>query len=179
VVQAPAAFLEILKSWGFPEVTMQVTGNLRISSPSDPNNYHVARADLIATASTENTGLFTQASPLSAGASILRFIFISPNGGGKWQQLIYPAAADPAALYNLSTDKQSILYNTGEARLFQSSNNQQNTYHGIFSYSVSKGTPPASGKTEIQELPDLNQDNLADYLITYPNGDQQVLYQLP
>lgn len=158
---------------------MQVTGNLRISSPSDPNNYHVARADLIATASTENTGLFTQASPLSAGASILRFIFISPNGGGKWQQLIYPAAADPAALYNLSTDKQSILYNTGEARLFQSSNNQQNTYHGIFSYSVSKGTPPASGKTEIQELPDLNQDNLADYLITYPNGDQQVLYQLP
>lgn len=179
VVQAPAAFLDILKGWGFPEVTMQATGNIRISSPNDAANYHVARADLIATASTESLGLFTQASPLSAGASILRFVFASPNGGGTWQQFIYPAAADPVALYNLSLDKPSILYNTGEARLFQSANNQQNAYHGIFNYSVSKGTPPASGKTEIQELPDLNQDNLADYLIIYPNGDQQVFYQLP
>ncbi|MDD2816145.1 MAG: Calx-beta domain-containing protein [Thiotrichaceae bacterium] len=179
VVQAPAAFLEILKGWGLPEVTMQSTGNLKITSPNDTSNYHVARADLIATASSESVGLFTQASPLSAATSILRFVFTSPNGGGKWQQLIYPAAADPAALYNLSTDKQSILYNTGEARLFQSGSNQQNTYHGIFNYLVSKGTPPTSGKTEILELPDLNQDNLADYLIIYPNGDQQVLYQLP
>jgi hypothetical protein len=179
VVQAPAAFLEILKGWGFPEVTMQSTGNIKITSPNDAVNYHVARADLIATASSENVGLFTQASPLSATTSILRFVFISPNGGGKWQQLIYPAAADPAALYNLSSDKPSILYNTGEARLFQSGSNQQNTYHGIFNYLVSKGAPPASGKTEILELPDLNQDNLSDYLITYPNGDQQVFYQLP
>lgn len=51
---------------------------------------------------------------------------------------------------------------------------------GRVSYQVDTGsTPSASGRTALQAVHDLNDDGIADYVITYPSGDTQSLYLYP
>jgi len=49
-------------------------------------------------------------------------------------------------------------------------------HQGALAATVTQGTPPATGELRMDAIDDQNGDNLADFLITYPNGEQQVLH---
>lgn len=49
-------------------------------------------------------------------------------------------------------------------------------HKGVFDYIVTKGTAPINGELAISSVPDKNQDGINDFLITYPDGSQQILY---
>jgi hypothetical protein len=49
-------------------------------------------------------------------------------------------------------------------------------HKGVFDYFITKGTAPSNGELNIVSIPDKNQDGINDFLITYPDGTQQILY---
>jgi hypothetical protein len=49
--------------------------------------------------------------------------------------------------------------------------------HGLLAYQWKGGTP--TGSMQFAQSSDMNGDGLADYLITYENGETQIMYQLP
>lgn len=49
-------------------------------------------------------------------------------------------------------------------------------HKGVFDYIITKGTAPANGELNISSIPDKNQDGINDFLITYPDGSQQILF---
>jgi trimeric autotransporter adhesin len=49
-------------------------------------------------------------------------------------------------------------------------------YKGVFDYFVTKGLTPSNGELNIASIPDKNQDGINDFLITYPDGSQQIMY---
>ena len=54
--------------------------------------------------------------------------------------------------------------------------NGEETHYGQLAESIVVGTPPADGKLVFAPIDDANNDGSGDFLITYPSGDQQVLY---
>lgn len=52
------------------------------------------------------------------------------------------------------------------------------SYEGKLDYLVKQGTVPKNKKLTIQEITDSNNDDLTDFLITYPNGATQILWQI-
>ena len=51
------------------------------------------------------------------------------------------------------------------------------THHGQLAEAVTQGSA-TNGKLHLAAIPDANQDGIDDFLITYPDGQQQVLYYL-
>jgi len=49
---------------------------------------------------------------------------------------------------------------------------------GRLAENLTTGTPPSDGRLHLIAIPDANQDGQDDYLITYPDGQQQVLFYL-
>ena len=91
---------------------------------------------------------------------------------------MYPAAADPAALYALSetSDSQTVIYNDGRVYAYVGRGSAKRAYKGILDYLV---TPGGTVQTQVQiiELGDENGDSYEDYYLVYPNGDRQMMYQ--
>ncbi|MCV6637766.1 hypothetical protein [Candidatus Albibeggiatoa sp. nov. NOAA] len=52
------------------------------------------------------------------------------------------------------------------------------TYAGQLAESTIQGEVPANGELNLNPIPDANNDGLDDFLITYPDGTQQILYYL-
>ena len=50
------------------------------------------------------------------------------------------------------------------------------THQGQLAAEITQGQIPANGQLQLVAIPDANQDGIDDFLITYPNGQQQVLY---
>jgi len=50
------------------------------------------------------------------------------------------------------------------------------THKGVFDYFITKGTPPVNAELTLSQTADKNQDGINDFLITYPDGYQQILY---
>jgi RHS repeat-associated protein len=51
-------------------------------------------------------------------------------------------------------------------------------FYGQLAEEIEKTTPPSDGVLVFTPIEDANADDQDDYLITYPNGDQQILYYL-
>jgi RHS repeat-associated protein len=51
-------------------------------------------------------------------------------------------------------------------------------FYGQLAEEIEKTTPPSDGLLVFSPIDDANADDQDDYLITYPNGDQQILYYL-
>ena len=51
-------------------------------------------------------------------------------------------------------------------------------HHAQLADTVTPGTPPADGQLVFTAIADSNGDGLEDFSITYPDGDQQILYYL-
>jgi hypothetical protein len=52
------------------------------------------------------------------------------------------------------------------------------THQGVLAEQLTQGPAPADGQLQLTAIPDANADGIDDFLITYPNGEQQVLYYL-
>ena len=52
------------------------------------------------------------------------------------------------------------------------------THHGLLSEQVAPGPVPENGPVHLVAIFDVNEDGIDDFLITYPDGQQQVLYYL-
>jgi len=50
--------------------------------------------------------------------------------------------------------------------------------HAQLADEIVEGSPPADGLLALISIPDANGDGIADMQITYPNGDQQIIYDL-
>jgi hypothetical protein len=156
-------------------MAMQANGNLKV--PLAGGAYYSARPDLFSAPVGEEIplGLDGMESPWVSNVSVVFLVF--NEGTVKRKQFMYPAAADPDALYALSETHQTILELDGRVSVQMGTGADTRYYQGLLDYSVTPGTPVE--EVNIELLEDLNEDELADYQIVYPNGDRQVMYQLP
>jgi hypothetical protein len=181
VVQDPMALQWALEQLDLPPMIMQANGNLKV--PLANGKYYMARPNLFATDLSNEVPLGLNGTA-SLWIDYLSEIFLAfevndPQLGTQQrrQQFIYPAAADPAALYALSaaSDSSTILYNDGRVYAYRGKGESKIVYKGVLDYLV---TPGRSTTNQIQIYPtrDLNGDGDPDYEVIYPNGDQQTMY---
>jgi trimeric autotransporter adhesin len=173
-IENPTALETALIEWGLVRFEMGTDGNLNISG--DPQ--FKIRPDLFSR-TTDNTlplGLEWRSSALLSGLNelVLRY---QDNSGGHREQVFYPVAAHPA---ELESALQAQL--KSEAITFHHNGSLSvkigpRTHIGVFDYTIRPGT--AGTSTQLLGIADKNGDGTADFQITYNNGDQQILYQVP
>jgi len=104
-------------------------------------------------------------------ANSLSFVFEDQTGHYRLQP-IFPAAAEPEALYALSQNETDIVLKAdGQMRLKINGY----VYEGLFDYLVTTGHMPTT-KAQILDIGDINGDGSKDYRINYPNGDSQIVF---
>jgi len=159
-VQQPQALQMALSALGLNELTIQSNGHLKI--PVSRTLWYSARPDWVSLTVNEKTktGLTITTIPVS-------FVF-EDDADNKRQQLLYPA---PANMEALLTFAKRVEFSNGMLS-FQF---KGKTYRGLLDYVVeSQGNNNDS--LEISTIPDENEDNLDDYLLSYPNGESQKLF---
>jgi hypothetical protein len=191
VVQDPPALQQELKRFGLKPMTMQPNGNLTV--PLANGAYYNARPDLFSIEMLDSipVGLDSAKAEWLSNVVTTFLVFeqsataVTPNplpagpgsGTQRRKQFMYPAAADPEALYALSQDSQTVLKLDGRVCLYMGTGTQKRSYQGLLDYLVTPGTP--SEEVKVLIIKDVNGDGLADYQIVYPNGDKQMMYRLP
>jgi len=87
-------------------------------------------------------------------------------------QALYPTIANKIAFYS-TIEQRNTYYKKGFiAFIF---NNQR--YQGFLSYFIQKSSPTSFLRIEI--IDDKNQDGVSDFMIYYPTGEQQILFNIP
>jgi hypothetical protein len=159
-VQSPEVLRSALRAWGLSEISAQENGTLHVSAEG---GYYSARPDLLATSLTEqmSEGIYTD--------EATAFLLFSDEQGQLRQQFLYPAAANPEALF--TSDTTVILELNGHVFLQMGGK----TYEGVLDYWVSVGEQ--RNEVQIEDIEDMNGDGLLDYQIHYPNGEQQVMFR--
>ena len=175
VVQNPQALREALAIFGLNQVSMQSNGNLKI--PIHSGRYYMVRPDLLSMDKPTHKLVGIKGTNSSWLSNLVEvFLVFEEDTGNVRQQLIYPAAANPQALYDVQSgtdESQTVLYLDGRAHVFT----DKDVYKGLFDYLVVPGSPPFAMKLQVLDIEDINADGLTDYRIIYPNGDNQVMYQ--
>jgi len=181
VVQEPQILRDALSNvFGLHQMTMQENGNLKV--PADGGNYYMARPNLFSTTITDEIPLGISSINSNRLINVMEISLVfTDSSANVRRQLMYPAAANPEALYALSTEDDcqlrfhTELHNDGRVYAYTGSGEQKKNYRGLLDYSVTPGQP--SGKAQFRDTSDINQDGEPDYLIIYPNGDTQVMYR--
>jgi hypothetical protein len=164
VVQAPQALTNALRELGLNQVMMLENGNIKV--PTTNGYYFMARASLFATQVDM---------PLGLVANQLPVYLVFENNGNHHRQFIYPAAADPEALYALSENNPDIIP-SNDGRITIRIGNRK--YQGVLDYVVTTGQPQTTEQLQLHNTADQNGDGCNDYRIDYPNGDSQILFCL-
>ncbi|BAP54808.1 Na-Ca exchanger/integrin-beta4 [Thioploca ingrica] len=181
VVQDPKALQWALEQLDLPPMTMQPNGNLKVSLAN--GNYYMARPNLFAADMPNDVPLGLHGTA-SAWIDYLSEIFLAfdvsdPQSGTlqRRQQFMYPAAADPEALYALAaeSDSQTVLYNDGRVYAYRGKGEQKIVYKGVLDYLITPGRS-ATNSVQLDTTKDVNGDGNPDYEVIYPNGDRQVMY---
>jgi len=94
--------------------------------------------------------------------------------GQRKQQVFYRTAYAFNAWRNWGIKNQFVVTLNPDGAIHVKIGNT--TYKAVFDYIVTKGTAPANGELNISSIPDKNQDGINDFLITYPDGFQQILF---
>jgi urease beta subunit len=165
-LQAPCALREALQLLKFSQMTITEDGNIQVPIP-DSQKYYSARPDLAASEVKDEAevGLFATKAPVF-------IVFSDKAGKKKRRQVLYAAPADRVALLatatDMSLDAEGILELTIGGK----------HYRGQLDYVVTRGDTTGKDSVTIAEIADKNQDGVKDFLLTYPNGDQQIVYAL-
>jgi len=175
VVQNPQALQAALAIFGLNQMSMQSSGNLKI--PTLNGQYYMVRPDLWSMDMPTHKLVGIRGTNSSWLSNLVEvFLLFEGATGNVRQQLLYPAAANPQALYDAQSgtdESQTVLYLDGRAYVFT----DKGVYKGLFDYLVTPGSPPFARKLQILDIEDINADGLTDYRIIYPNGDNQMMYQ--
>ncbi|ALG68758.1 beta-propeller fold lactonase family protein [Beggiatoa leptomitoformis] len=177
LVQDLAAFTTGVQALGFSSVIQNSNGNLLLQT-TNASVSSVARPSYAATLALVNNSLgVSSLSYILPNLTTLRLGFRDTNGT-IWQQLIYPAAKEPEnlrAFFQNMPSVQTVLFNNdGTLQV----NNAQYNFIGRFDYVVTATGIPTSG-IQFSTQPDANADGLTDFVVTYGNGDRQLIYRLP
>jgi len=171
-VQAPCLLQAGLAVFELPDIVVLSNGNLKI--PADDGNWFSARADWVSFIREESgmeTGLFFDEHPDVRGY-VLAYTVFTDNQEKLRQQFFYPAPAMPESLY--SAAQQVVIERYG---LVSFKLNGQ-TYRGVLDYLVTAGTPSSPGNPlQVEPFSDVNGDGKEDWLLIYPNGERQILFQ--
>jgi hypothetical protein len=161
VVQNPAALQDQLRQLGL-NVEMLANGNLKVTLAD--GSYFIGRASLAAQQVSKETplGLYYTDKPV--------YLIFEDDQGQRWQQFIYPAAADPQMLANQT--EEAFLANDGQLQVRQGGH----VYQGQLDYLVVTGKQPRSGNLQFKEIADINGDHCGDYQIFYSSQENQVMF---
>ena len=174
-MQNPQALQAALAIFGLNQMSMQSSGNLKI--PTLNGQYYMVRPDLWSMDMPTHKLVGIRGTNSSWLSNLVEvFLLFEGATGNVRQQLLYPAAANPQALYDAQSgtdESQTVLYLDGRAYVFT----DKGVYKGLFDYLVTPGSPPFARKLQILDIEDINADGLTDYRIIYPNGDNQMMYQ--
>jgi hypothetical protein len=137
---------------GTVSIEVSTNGNFSIATSVDTAHYLAVRASLGAEATDLETGLYTSELPA---------IFVYVEDEQAYKQVYYPAPADMDGLIAVAQDVR--LLETGEL----SFTFDGESYVGTLDYLITRGD--ATGNFSIESDGD-------QFVITYPNGDTQILY---
>ncbi|BAP54802.1 Na-Ca exchanger/integrin-beta4 [Thioploca ingrica] len=161
VVQNPAALQDQLRQLGL-NVEMLANGNLKATLAN--GYYLIGRAGLSAQQVSQETPLGLHYTDQPA------YLVFKDDQGQRWQQFIYPAAADPQVLANQT--EEVFLANDGQLQVRQGGR----VYQGRLDYLVITGKQPRSGNLQFKEIADINGDHCGDYQIVYSSQENQVMF---
>lgn len=148
--------------------------------PMHGDHYYVGRPfSAIAAPAGAEEGLLTR--PLQDFPNVVEYSLIFREGEDKlMQQALVPRPADwpglkalllaTPAMEEVRIDAEGVISVTAAGTLLR----------GRVSHRVDQGRAPSvAGHIALQATHDLNGDGVADYVVTYPNGDVQTLYLYP
>ncbi len=171
-VQAPCTLQTALAELGLADAILQQNGNLRIFA-TDEYGYS-ARPDWLAIERDEvdevTPGLFLGESPFISGIVLAYVVFVDEDGIAR-QQFFYPAPVVPEDLYSAA---ENVVV-TDEGLVSLSLDGQH--YYGVLDYLVIKDTPPTQNHLQIESIRDINGDGKEDWVLIYPSGERQILFQ--
>jgi hypothetical protein len=158
-----------------PEAILQTNGNLRIPAGNRDESWFSTRPDWLATELSNDSniasGLFLKDSPNLTG-TFFAYVIFQDNSRTQRQQFFYPAIANPNVLYDYAQDIIIEPYGSVSFKLGEQS------YRGVIDYLVTKGTPPDTGTLQIEPIADMNGDGIEDWVLIYPDGENQRLFQV-
>jgi hypothetical protein len=172
MLEAPEAFQSALNALGLTEFTVQGNGNLSI--PGQDNVWYSANPDGLSfevSGDIGSTGLMMLDSPVLSGtpSAVLAF---TDNSGNVRQQLIYPAPAEPEALYGTA---QNVKIETHGVINFSLKGQR---YRGVVDYAVTSGDGSTTQGLQVEPIADANGDGIKDIVLKYPNGNRQRMFVL-
>ena len=166
-VQAQGALESALSELGLAEFTVQDNGNLSI--PVEEGIWYSVRPDWLAfeIKSDSDKGLLIDQSPIVNGYFTASQVF--EHEGTRRKQHLYSAVAHPEELY--SSDDEVITEPFGLVRFTL----EGKTYHGVVDYVVTQNDSPTD-TLQVESIPDANGDEIADVVLIYPTGEQQIMF---
>lgn len=162
-----------LQAWGL-QVNVEDNGNFSVFGG---NLQFKARPALISTLAplSSAVGVYLVPSSLPNVSTVLHIF--RDDTGTKRQQWFYPAAQNPQSLYNFlqaMPKVQTVALNNDGSIQIAMGNSQ---IRGLLAYELRAGGVP-TGSVQFVQGEDMNGDGLADYWITYENGEKQMMLQL-
>ena len=175
IVNDTELFKTLLEEYGLG-IESNGAGAIKVSNIQQEkifSNYFSAKAEPTLQATTKEEGFFSEAHKTLPKLNVY-YLVSGNNDEQRQKQYLRPYPANWTALkewlqddfQNVAIDLQNII--TAETDTM--------VYRGIVSYLVTPAGASLTDKVELTPTGDLNNDGLDDFLITYPNGDQQQLY---
>ncbi|HEC84294.1 MAG TPA: right-handed parallel beta-helix repeat-containing protein [Thioploca sp.] len=172
-LQAPCELQAALEALGFLSLTVQPNGNVKIAASED--SWLSVRPAFVSVEVAQDSLLgiaFTNSAVVSDVPLV--YLVFTDSYGKQRQQMISPAVAVPEALY---ASAQEI---TVKAEGMVSFKLDDQTYRGVVDYMVTNSTQStANDEVQVEPLPDMNGDGIADFVLFYPTGEQQTLFTVP
>jgi hypothetical protein len=159
-IQAPEALQMALSQF---KIEIDNIGNIQVKAKDKQHEWFIARADLAST-EVEND---TKTELSLKENNVFALVFIDTDGK-KREQNFYSAPYDLTTLVQVAQD---VNLTTEGILSFKLKNL---SYEGKLDYLVKQGTVPKNKTLTIQEIPDSN----GDFMITYPDGAEQLLFGL-
>lgn len=162
----------LLRQLKLLDFTLHADNRFSVTWLSNPQIYFTAYPDWLSELMPADTvaGLDARPSPKVLRQMVYAHLF--DDGENMRRQRFYPAPADPESLQSSTNNYEYQDFGVVGFDFEDSS------YYGVLDYAVTKTTLSRS-TLRLQAIDDANQDGINDVLITYPNGDTQILFVIP
>jgi len=165
---------DVLQQMGF-ETEQQLLGLFKVSSiasnRADTEIWYASRAayDSSPAESGAMAGLFAIAS--SDPINSVRYDYYFLQDEVLYYQTLYPT---PANWESLKTYLSTLGTVSMDIEGFITLQTENSSYRAIMDYRVE--STQLNGQFQLEPIDDANADGIGDYLVTYENGDKQILY---
>jgi sugar lactone lactonase YvrE len=165
-LHAPCALEQALRL----PVHLSVDGLAHVIANEDIS--YVARPDLAALPTAEGIGLWLNQNAALPGLVRAAYVFNSHDGIRRMQAL-HPAPVDLASIQRVAETVRFLDAGVLEFRL------GSRNYRGIPDYVVTRARVSVPNHFRVYPWEDFNGDGITDYMLSYPDGRQQILFAAP